>query len=119
MTIRAFSFLLILSISQGFFAQQNLEPIDSYHKDQLWNKAPETSSFLPIPQSRFDLRNSLRDSSRQYYWITQKLFKEYLFEIKGDGYRIDITPVLNIARGKDRADSNLRSLFDNTRGVQI
>lgn len=112
------SFLCFLSLT--IWGQQTLEPIDSYHKDRLWSLNPDLpSSFLPQTESAFPLRNLIRDSSKQYYLFTQKLFKEYLFEIKGDGYRIDIQPILDVSRGNDKADTNIRSLFNNTRGVAI
>lgn len=110
-------FILLVSSS---WSQQTLEPIDLYHKDRLWSLNPALpSSFLPQPESQFALRKIISDSSKQYYILTQKLYKEYLFEIKGDGYRIDIQPVLDIGRGNDKADTNPRTLFNNTRGFSV
>lgn len=114
-------FLLFLSFSS--FGQQNNLSIHSYYKDQLFKPSIAEkyshSSFLPIRESQVPLLYILRDSSKQYYWITQKLYKEHLFEIQGDGYQINLSPLADISVGRDFGDTSSRKLFNNTRGILI
>ena len=118
-----FRFLLFLALPIQLFAQQNLLPISSFNKDQLLaprkNLYGVNSSFFPRSEGQYDLKTIIRDSSKQYYEIAERLFKKHLFEIKGDGYSIYVSPVLNIALGKDYSDTNERRLFNNTRGFLI
>ncbi len=102
--------------------QQSFLPLHSYFKDELWrNRATSYTggSFLPINEADYHLNSIIRDSSLQYYLIAQKLYKEYLVEIKGEGYKINLSPILDVSVGKDYADSLDRKLFNNTRGLLI
>lgn len=117
--IKSWFYLFVVLITYTGWGQQTLEPIDSYHKDRLWGLNPTIPSFLPQPEGVFALRKTIADSSKQYYMLTQKMYKEYLVEIKGDGYRIDIQPILDVQRGNDKADTNVRTLFSNTRGISF
>lgn len=110
------------------FGQQNLLPISSFYKDQLFSKIDLSSeksilytgpSFLPIHESSFNLHTYIRDSSIQYYDFFEHLFKKHLIEIKGEGYDIHISPTLNLGLGKDFLDTSNRRLFNNTRGFLV
>jgi hypothetical protein len=118
-----FCFLLLFFLSFTLFGQQNLLPISSYYKDQLLaprgNSYGLGSSFYPRSEGGYNLASAIRDSSKQYYQLTERLFKKHLFEIKGEGYKMYISPVLNLALGKDYSDSNERRLFNNTRGFLV
>ncbi len=118
-----FIFLPFLSIGQ-----QNLLPISSYYKDQLFAKQQQGqntylqysgSLFLPCAESQFNLHAYIRDSSVQYYDFTEHLFKKHLIEIKGDGYYVTLSPNFNLGLGKDLSDTNSARLFNNTRGFTI
>jgi hypothetical protein len=121
--MKKFPFLLIFFLASSVFGQQNLVPISSFYKDQLL--APRSnpyglkSSFFPRSEGEYDLASTIRDSSKQYYELTDHLFKKHLFEIKGEGYAMCISPVLNMALGKDYEDTNERRLFNNTRGFLV
>jgi hypothetical protein len=120
---------LFVSLLAGFsFGQQNLLPISSFYKDQLFQPQQmgenvmvqyAGSSFLPISEDDYNLHALIRDSSVQYYDFTEHLFKKHLLEIKGEGYYITISPTLNLGLGKDFEDTTSRRLFNNTRGVLI
>lgn len=105
------------------FSQQNTLMLNSFFKDRLYdNSSTENysgSSFLPIYESEYNLHNKIRDSSIQYYELTEILFKKHLFEAKGSNYYITISPVVDLTRGKDFADTADRKLFQNTRGVYV
>ena len=75
--------------------------------------------MLPCFESEYDLNKVIRDSSKQYYTLTNILFKKHLFEIKGKNYNLNISPVADLALGKDKNDTSGRRLFQNTRGIYI
>jgi hypothetical protein len=118
-----FFFLLFIFFPSGLFGQQNLLPISSFYKDQLLAPRPNSyglrPSFFPRSEGEYDLYSAIRDSSKQYYELTEYLFKKHLFEIKGDGYKMLISPLLNLGLGKDYSDTNERRLFNNTRGFVV
>lgn len=112
--------LMFISIS---YCQQNSLLMNSYFKDKLFDNSNSEyyfgSSFLPSFESEYNLNQFNRDSSRQYYDFTETLFKKHLFESKDSNYYITISPILDLAIGQDNADTNVRRLFQNTRGVFI
>ncbi|MGJ8661975.1 MAG: hypothetical protein ACSHXL_08050 [Bacteroidota bacterium] len=116
-------FLLLLFLPISLIGQQNLLPISSFYKDQLLaprnNSYGTKSSFYPRSEGEYDLKQIIRDSSKQYYEFTDHLFKKHLFEIIGEGYSLYISPVLNLAVGNDYGDTNERRLFNNTRGFLV
>ncbi|MFT5582025.1 MAG: hypothetical protein ACI9G9_001290, partial [Psychromonas sp.] len=110
---------LLLSCQFSFlFGQQNFLPISDYYKDQLFAPHSSTyrsSSFLPVSEGQFDLQNLIRDSSKQYYPFTEVLFKQHLFTVTGDGYKIVLSPLVNATLSKEEIDTSTNRLFDNTR----
>lgn len=113
-------FFTLLSSIHG---QQNSYLLNSFFKDNLFNNSMDDSyigtSFLPVFESEYNLSKTLRDSSVQYYDLTETLFKKHLFEAKGSNYYLTISPIVDLNIGKDRADTNERRLFQNTRGIFI
>jgi hypothetical protein len=105
------------------FAQQNTLLLNSFFKDKLFDNSTNDqyigSSFLPVYESEYSLNDKVRDSSKQYYDLTETLFKKHLFEAKGSNYYITISPVIDLQIGKDLADTADRRLFQNTRGVFV
>lgn len=118
----ALTFILIILATNGI-CQQNSLLLHSFFKDRLFDNSVDSvyvgSSFLPVFESEHNLNERLRDSSIQYYNLTETLFKKHLFEAKGANYFITISPVLDLAKGKDFDDTNVRTLFQNTRGFLI
>ena len=114
---------LILTISINGFSQQNLQPIHSFYKDQTFaNKLSlpyNNGSFFPISEGEYNLMPAINDSTKQYYTITETLFKKHLLEFKGKDYYVTISPVLDISTGKDIEDTIQRRMFQNTRGILI
>lgn len=105
------------------WSQQNTLPLNSYYKDQLLAPRQQgsysSSSFMPANEGDYNLHEIIRDSSLQYYTLTEILFKKHLLEFKGDDYYVTISPILELSRGKDYLDSNERQLFQNTRGFYV
>lgn len=112
-------------IMASFFSvgQQKLLPLNSFYKDQLFanktNPIINNGSFLPVSESDYDLIEAINDSSKQYYDFTEILFKKHLFEIAGEDFHINISPVFDFTLGRDLSDSIKRNLFQNTRGILI
>ncbi len=104
-------------------AQQNNVFIHSFFKDNLLNpglsKSYNGTGFLPLNESEYDFNRVNRDSSKQFYPLTNILFRKHLFEIKGDKFNLNISPIADLMLGKDRNDSTEQTLFQNTRGVYI
>ncbi len=94
-----------------------------FFKDNLFNpgicRTYHGSGFLPVMKSEYDLNKVIRDSSKQFYKLTNVLFKKHLFEIKGNNYSLNISPIVDFARGRDGNDTSDRRLFQNTRGIYI
>jgi len=116
-------FYITFCFSAFIYSQQNLLPLNSFYKDQLFANKCQTSynegSFFPVSEGEYNLIPAINDSSKQYYDFTNVLFKKHLFEIAGDDYAISISPLFNFSGGKDVSDTIERSLFQNTRGFIV
>lgn len=114
---------LILTVSISGFSQQNLQPIHSFYKDQVFaNKLSlpyNNGSFFPLSEGEYDLMPAIIDSSKQYYDITEILFQKHMLEFKGKDYFVTISPVFDFSYGKDLEDTLQRTMFQNTRGIVI
>ena len=109
------------------FGQHNLLPLHSFYKDHMFaNKGSSpinTGGFYPADESDYNLLGLINDSSKQYYSITETLFKKHVFEVKGDNYYITISPAVMLSKGSDLKeysngdDTVRRKLFKNMRGV--
>ena len=112
--------LLASSISVG---QQNFISLNSFYKDQVFanklDKPYNDGAFFPIIESNYNLIPAINDSSKQYYSITHILFQKHLLEFKGEDYYLTIDPILVGSIGRNRADTNVRTLFQNTRGIHV
>lgn len=103
--------------------QQNLLPLNSFYKDQLFSgkgSAHQTlPSFLPAVESDIDLLSAINDSAPMYYTFTHILYQKHLIEIKSEDVYLTISPAVNLAFGKDFGDTSDRSLYQNTRGIHV
>lgn len=105
-------------------SQQNNLPLNHFYKDRLYHATSKMpgytgNSFFPATESDYDLHFKIRDTSRQYYTVTEHLFKKHFLEFKGKNYYLTISPVFDFSLGKDLADTASRRLFQNTRGFHI
>jgi hypothetical protein len=110
-------------LTKALLGQQNTLLLNSFFKDRyLLHSSSDGfigTSFYPTFESNYDLNRKIADSSKQYYDLTEILFKKHLFEAKGEDYYITISPIADLRRGRDRADTNARTLFQNTRGFFV
>ena len=118
-----FVFICVVLNSFSGLSQQNLIPLHSFYKDHLFaNKGVESyneGSFFPVNESKYDLITVINDSSKQYYKFTDVLFKKYLVEVKGKDFYIKLSPAIDFSIGRDISDTISRTLFQNTKGIQI
>lgn len=77
-------------------------------------------SYKPILESRVHNSERLyKDSSKQYYWITRKIFQEHLFVIDKGKFWCSIDPVFNLEMGTDLSQAKKETYWQNTRGYFI
>ena len=124
-------FLLLLQALLPALAQQNDVPLQrDYYIDVERNAslldAKVFSGLKPVIQSRADLTNVMGhrvDSTKYYYWFTQKLFKESLIIVKDGEFRLTIDPLFQFEIGEDLGDvtayTDTNNLYSNTRGFLI
>jgi hypothetical protein len=116
---------LIIFIFPFFvIGQNNSISIQSFYKDQLYNtfkgKSYQGNDFLPCLESEFNLPHLIRDSSKQYYFITSLLYKKHLVELKGENYNLYFSPVIELSIGENLDDSIPKpKKFQNTRGFVV
>ena len=84
------------------------------------------TGMRPYIESRADLTHVMGyrpDSSRHYYWATEKLFKEHLFIVKDGDVHLTIDPVFHFELGQDFNDptefSDTTRFYHNARGVSV
>lgn len=121
--IRSLLIAMYLSCVTFSFGQQNLLPLHSFYKDQLFanklSKAYNEGSFFPASEGDYDLIPAILDSTPRYYTITDILYRKHLIEITAKDCYITISPAANISLGKDFTDTSDRRLMQNTRGVFV
>ncbi|MCW5900170.1 MAG: hypothetical protein KIT10_12960 [Flavobacteriales bacterium] len=84
------------------------------------------TGLKPLIGSRAELDDVLgyrQDSTRHYYWLTEKLLRDHLLEVKGDGFRLIADPLFEFQWGIDEGDPSdyptNRRYRVNTRGVRV
>ena len=112
-------------------AQQNDIPLQrDIYLDLERNAACRTSTvhsgLKPLIESRADRTNVMGhrpDSSRHYYTITEKLFKEHLIEVRDGGFHVTADPVFHFELGQDFRDpsefADTTRFYVNSRGAII
>ncbi|MDG1334280.1 MAG: hypothetical protein P8P74_18245 [Crocinitomicaceae bacterium] len=121
--IRGLLILLCFACATFSFGQQNLLPLHSFYKDQLFanklSKPYNEGSFLPASEGDYDLVPAILDSTPRYYTVTDILYRKHLIEITSKDCYITISPAANISTGIDFSDTSDRTLMQNTRGVFV
>lgn len=113
------SWICLLSI--GVFAQGNLLPMHSFYKNKFLKHSGKQSieTFFPANESQLNLNHFIRDSSKNYYDVTEWLFKKHWIELRKDNAYLYISPMADIRLGKEQIDTSTTTLFRNTRGVWV
>lgn len=107
------------------FSQVRL-PIEEFYTHEIYRHYKSDSANLnlhlaakPILPSKHQLEKIYVDSSKQYYWITQKLFKENFLIFEGKGFWCAVDPVIDLELGHDFQIDSLHYKFWNTRGIRV
>ena len=115
--------LVFLALITDLQAQHNTVLMNTFFRDRFYahtaNDEVITSGLYPVYESQYDLNKKLADSTKQYYELTEILFKKHLIEVKGKDYFLTISPVADLRMGRDRRDTLGRKLYQNTRGILI
>jgi hypothetical protein len=123
--------LPFLAGGERLFAQHNDVPYnrDIYvelERDAAARDARTFTGLKPVIESRADLTHVMGyqvDSSKYYYWYTQKLLKESLFIVQDGDFRVAIDPLFRFEYGMDKGDvtaySDTNRYYFNTRGFRI
>lgn len=121
--MRILSIILFCTFYLSVFSQQNLLPLHSFYKDQIFanklSKPYNGGSFFPVRESQYDLIPAINDSSKQYYDFTYVLFQKHLIEVSGKDFHFTIDPAIDFSMGRNLSDTILRNLFQNTRGFHV
>ncbi len=118
-------FLFVFVFSQINAQQTNLTLSHSANLiyEQEINASEIHSSFKPLIRStvvkevNIDSLHLLEFSNKWTTWHKRKLFSEHLFIIKGEDYKVTISPIIHFSKGKER-ESGINT-FNNTRGFII
>ena len=110
-------FILICHCATG---QSQLEPIGTYFKDQLYKKNT-SASFLPISknQEKWTCMFGVRKNDTLLPSKTKRFRDEHLIKVKGEDFKLEISPLFQFSLGNDFLDSNNQSLYQNSRGLII
>ena len=110
-------FILICHCATG---QSQLEPIGTYFKDQLYKKNT-SASFLPISknQEKWTCMFGVRKNDTLLPSKTKRYRDEHLIKVKGEDFKLEISPLFHFSLGNDFLDSNNQSLYQNSRGLII
>lgn len=123
--------LWALLLGWAAHAQQNDIPLNRdiyYDIDRNGAALGSTmhTGLRPIIESRADLHNVMghrRDTIPQYYWITEKLFKEHLVQVKEGGFHLVVDPAFRFEVGLDYREASDyvedAVLQQNSRGFRI
>ncbi|MCF8328794.1 MAG: hypothetical protein K9I37_00505 [Crocinitomicaceae bacterium] len=112
--------LLFILICHCVTGQSQLEPIGSYFKDQLYKKNT-CASFLPISKSQEKWTCSFGERQNDTLLpVKTKRFRDgHLIKVKGEDFKLEISPLFNFSLGKDLLDSSNQFLYQNSRGIII
>ena len=112
--------LLFILICHWATGQSQLEPIGTYFKDQLYKKNT-SASFLPISknQEKWTCMFGVRKNDTLLPSKTKRFRDEHLIKVKGDDFKLEISPLFHFSLGNDFLDSNNQSLYQNSRGLIV
>jgi hypothetical protein len=113
--------LIFVLVSGMVYSQQKLIPLQSFYKEKFiqFSGNKSISTFYPQNESELNTQYINRDSSKQYFDFSERLYKHHLLELKTNVGQINIDPLINLARGRYNFDSTGYPLYRNTRGVFI
>lgn len=111
--------IALLTSVATVFGQSKSLPMHVFYKDHLMRhtRGNSLTTFFPANETQLPLHHLIRDSSKQYYELTNWLFKKHWVEVKDQNGHLFISPLVDITLGKEQIDTTRTTLFRNTRGV--
>ena len=129
--LRAFLFYASTLLCATSWAQENDVPLqrDIYidvERNAAKRGARIHTGLKPVIGSRADLTNVMGhrvDSSKYYYWITERLNKTHFVEVKGSDFRLSADPLFQFEFGSDQGDptsyADTNRYYHNMRGFVL
>ena len=126
--------LILLYLSWGTFVargQNNDVPLqrDIYRgleQQAAHLDAKVHSGLKPLIEQRADLSTTMGsapDTTKYYWWYTEKLYRDHLIQVRKDDVRISIDPLFQFELGQDLGDAtayqDTNRYYNNTRGFLI
>jgi hypothetical protein len=121
--------ILILLINPNKVQSQLSFPIEDFYHGEIdrWHLSDSSKTDYyfnhhaskPISYSRTKSDSIYADYSKQYYWITQKLFKENFLIFKGDDFWCAVDPIVDLEMGHDFQIDSMHYKLWNTRGIRV
>lgn len=111
--------------------QQNDIPLnrDIYYGIDRNGAARESrmhTGMRPLIESRAELHGVMGhtpDSGRYYYWITEKLYRDHLVQVKEGGFKLAVDPLFRFELGKEYREGSTYTegtyLQQNSRGFRV
>lgn len=129
--MRRCSLLLLVLLAATARAQQNDVPLQRDFTLDLERNATRKDARIhtglkPVIESRADLTNVQgfrKDSTRYYYWLTTKLFRDRLLVVREGDATLSADPIISYEYGADRGDptayADTNRFFFSTRGFLV
>ena len=104
------------------FSQVGVQSLNTYYKDRYFHtthmQGYQGDGLFPVSTATYDIKQKVADTSKHYYWITEKLFASPIVNFKGKNFHIKATPVFDAAIGKNLTGEEA-TLYQNTRGFHF
>lgn len=115
--------IVFLSVAALNWAQVGVQSIHSYYKDRYFHSTSSMEGYqgdglFPVSQAKYDIKQKVADTTKQYYWITEKLFVSPIVNFKGKNFHIKATPIFDLSVGKNVVGQD-PLLYQNTRGFHF
>jgi len=104
-------------------------PLEDYYQAEIERRFLNDSSdhdfygqhlsSRPILQSRTAADSIYADYSKQYYWLTQKIFKENFLIFQGSDFWCAVDPIVDLEGGHDLFIDSMHLKYWNTRGIRV
>lgn len=112
------------AISQDYFLPVNKLSLLRIERSGLHLDQNAHFGIKPVIKSSFDVsavEGVDEDSTKYYYWITEKLFGSHLVELRKDDFKVNADFIFDFGYGQETRypGANRSDIFTNTRGFAI
>ncbi|MCB0781839.1 MAG: hypothetical protein KDC03_20325, partial [Flavobacteriales bacterium] len=129
--LRPLTFLTALTIAAFSQAQQNDVPFQRDVYEGIERNAARIddrslTGLKPVLESRVDVTGAMGyrvDSTRYFYWLTEKLFRDHLLDVREGDLRLTLDPLFRFEVGLEQGDAtpyaDTNRFYQNVRGFRI